>query len=192
MRSCRNYVFWIIWICFKIFFSLSLSLSLLFFLYVLESVYVGDLNLQYAISVILLWLDYDFLFNTWLCLHNLGKLMDAGELTEKEIIRQERNSGVISNRVREIQVGTFTSFHWEDLYLLATKWGKSRVVLSLPFIEKISTTFTWKHKGNSSLLHSDQVMISVLWFLAIGWCFIWCLWTFVWIWQQHFKSSGKH
>lgn len=28
----------------------------------------------------------------------------AGELTEKEIIRAERNSGVISNRVREIQV----------------------------------------------------------------------------------------
>lgn len=27
-----------------------------------------------------------------------------GEVTEKEIIRAERNSGVISNRVREIQV----------------------------------------------------------------------------------------
>lgn len=33
-----------------------------------------------------------------------GKLEDGGELTEKEIIRAERNSGVISNRVREIQV----------------------------------------------------------------------------------------
>lgn len=33
-----------------------------------------------------------------------GKLDDSGELTEKEIIRAERNSGVISNRVREIQV----------------------------------------------------------------------------------------
>ncbi|XP_040995451.1 protein MET1, chloroplastic-like isoform X2 [Juglans microcarpa x Juglans regia] len=32
-----------------------------------------------------------------------GKLEDVGELTEKEIIRAERNSGVISNRVREIQ-----------------------------------------------------------------------------------------
>lgn len=30
--------------------------------------------------------------------------MDSGELNEKEIIRAERNSGVISNRVREIQV----------------------------------------------------------------------------------------
>jgi len=34
-----------------------------------------------------------------------GKSIDSGgELTEKEIIRAERNSGVISNRVREIQV----------------------------------------------------------------------------------------
>lgn len=33
-----------------------------------------------------------------------GKQEDSGELTEKEIIRAERNSGVISNRVREIQV----------------------------------------------------------------------------------------
>ena len=33
-----------------------------------------------------------------------GKLDNTGELTEKEIIRAERNSGVISNRVREIQV----------------------------------------------------------------------------------------
>lgn len=36
-----------------------------------------------------------------------GKPMDAGELTEKEIIRQERNSGVISNRVREIQMQNY-------------------------------------------------------------------------------------
>jgi len=34
-----------------------------------------------------------------------GKSIDSGgALTEKEIIRAERNSGVISNRVREIQV----------------------------------------------------------------------------------------
>ncbi|XP_040992785.1 protein MET1, chloroplastic-like [Juglans microcarpa x Juglans regia] len=33
-----------------------------------------------------------------------GKQEDSGELTEKEIIRAERNSGVISNRVREIQL----------------------------------------------------------------------------------------
>lgn len=33
-----------------------------------------------------------------------GKIDNTGELTEKEIIRAERNSGVISNRVREIQV----------------------------------------------------------------------------------------
>ncbi|XP_035541121.1 protein MET1, chloroplastic isoform X2 [Juglans regia] len=33
-----------------------------------------------------------------------GKREDSGELTEKEIIRAERNSGVISNRVREIQL----------------------------------------------------------------------------------------
>ncbi|KAF7836938.1 protein MET1, chloroplastic [Senna tora] len=33
-----------------------------------------------------------------------GKLETGGELTEKEIIRAERNSGVISNRVREIQM----------------------------------------------------------------------------------------
>lgn len=33
-----------------------------------------------------------------------GKFDDSGQLTEKEIIRAERNSGVISNRVWEIQV----------------------------------------------------------------------------------------
>lgn len=33
-----------------------------------------------------------------------GKMEQTGELSEKEIIRAERNSGVISNRVREIQV----------------------------------------------------------------------------------------
>ncbi|GAV78204.1 hypothetical protein CFOL_v3_21672 [Cephalotus follicularis] len=33
-----------------------------------------------------------------------GKLEDAGVLTEKEIIRAERNSGVVSSRVREIQL----------------------------------------------------------------------------------------
>ncbi|RYR18778.1 hypothetical protein Ahy_B03g063395 isoform B [Arachis hypogaea] len=35
-----------------------------------------------------------------------GKIDYGGELTEKEIIRAERNSGVISNRVREIQIST--------------------------------------------------------------------------------------
>ena len=34
-----------------------------------------------------------------------------GELTEKEIIRAERNSGVVSGRVREIQVSTSTKKH---------------------------------------------------------------------------------
>lgn len=33
-----------------------------------------------------------------------------GELTEKEIIRFERNSGVVSNKVREIQVSSL--FGW--------------------------------------------------------------------------------
>ncbi|KAI4386307.1 hypothetical protein MLD38_004248 [Melastoma candidum] len=33
-----------------------------------------------------------------------GKVENTGELTEKEIIRAERNSGFISNRVREIQL----------------------------------------------------------------------------------------
>ncbi|GFZ20810.1 protein containing PDZ domain, a K-box domain, and a TPR region [Actinidia rufa] len=37
-----------------------------------------------------------------------GKLDESGELTEKEIIRAERNSGVISNRVREIQMQNYT------------------------------------------------------------------------------------
>ncbi|PON64155.1 Pilus biogenesis/stability type IV [Parasponia andersonii] len=36
-----------------------------------------------------------------------GKTDDGGELTEKEIIRAERNSGVISNRVREIQMQNY-------------------------------------------------------------------------------------
>lgn len=36
-----------------------------------------------------------------------GKTDEAGELTEKEIIRNERNSGVISNRVREIQMQNY-------------------------------------------------------------------------------------
>ncbi|KAI4344839.1 hypothetical protein L6164_012026 [Bauhinia variegata] len=36
-----------------------------------------------------------------------GKLDYTGELTEKEIIRFERNSGVVSNRVREIQMQNY-------------------------------------------------------------------------------------
>ncbi|KAA8549699.1 hypothetical protein F0562_001283 [Nyssa sinensis] len=36
-----------------------------------------------------------------------GKMDSTGELTEKEIIRAERNSGVISNRVREIQMQNY-------------------------------------------------------------------------------------
>ncbi|KAJ9183165.1 hypothetical protein P3X46_007067 [Hevea brasiliensis] len=36
-----------------------------------------------------------------------GKTENAGELTEKEIIRAERNSGVISDRVREIQMQNY-------------------------------------------------------------------------------------
>ncbi|RWR85396.1 protein MET1, chloroplastic-like protein [Cinnamomum micranthum f. kanehirae] len=36
-----------------------------------------------------------------------GKALDAIELTEKEIIRAERNSGVISNKVREIQMQNY-------------------------------------------------------------------------------------
>lgn len=37
-----------------------------------------------------------------------GKAIDAGELTDKEIIRAERNSGVVSSRVREIQMQNYT------------------------------------------------------------------------------------
>ncbi|KAL8217271.1 hypothetical protein R6Q57_024108 [Mikania cordata] len=36
-----------------------------------------------------------------------GKKEDAGELTEKEIIRAERNSGVVSSKVREIQMQNY-------------------------------------------------------------------------------------
>ncbi|KAH7560344.1 hypothetical protein ACOSP7_017587 [Xanthoceras sorbifolium] len=36
-----------------------------------------------------------------------GKVEEVGELSEKEIIRAERNSGVISNRVREIQMQNY-------------------------------------------------------------------------------------
>lgn len=36
-----------------------------------------------------------------------GKIETAGELTEKEIIRAERNSGVISDKVREIQMQNY-------------------------------------------------------------------------------------
>jgi hypothetical protein len=36
-------------------------------------------------------------------------VQDDDELTEKEIIRAERNSGVVSGRVREIQVHTMFS-----------------------------------------------------------------------------------
>ncbi|MBA0750827.1 hypothetical protein Gogos_002212 [Gossypium gossypioides] len=36
-----------------------------------------------------------------------GKVDEGGELTEKEIIRAERNSGVISDRVREIQMQNY-------------------------------------------------------------------------------------
>lgn len=41
-------------------------------------------------------------------IHYAGKTDEGGELTEKEIIRAERNSGVISSRVREIQVSENT------------------------------------------------------------------------------------
>lgn len=37
-----------------------------------------------------------------------GKPIDTAELTEKEIIRAERNAGFISNRVREIQIENYT------------------------------------------------------------------------------------
>ena len=42
----------------------------------------------------------------WMLLIELspGKVDGDGDLTEKEIIRFERNSGVVSGRVREIQV----------------------------------------------------------------------------------------
>ncbi|KAI5321048.1 hypothetical protein L3X38_030118 [Prunus dulcis] len=36
-----------------------------------------------------------------------GKIDNSGELTEKEIIRAERNSGVVSNKVREIQMQNY-------------------------------------------------------------------------------------
>ncbi|KVH90956.1 PDZ domain-containing protein [Cynara cardunculus var. scolymus] len=36
-----------------------------------------------------------------------GKMEDSGELTEKEIIRAERNSGVVSSKVREIQMQNY-------------------------------------------------------------------------------------
>ncbi|KAK4763087.1 hypothetical protein SAY86_008855 [Trapa natans] len=36
-----------------------------------------------------------------------GKVDDSGELTEKEIIRAERNSGVVSSKVREIQMQNY-------------------------------------------------------------------------------------
>ncbi|CAA6662787.1 unnamed protein product [Spirodela intermedia] len=36
-----------------------------------------------------------------------GKMDDGGELTEKEIIRAERNAGFISNRIREIQMQNY-------------------------------------------------------------------------------------
>jgi hypothetical protein len=35
---------------------------------------------------------------------NSGKIETGGDLTEKEIIRAERNSGVVSNKLMEIQV----------------------------------------------------------------------------------------
>lgn len=44
------------------------------------------------------------LIRSYICLS--GKVPDMSELTDKEIIRAERNSGVISDRVREIQVST--------------------------------------------------------------------------------------
>nr|XP_043633936.1 protein MET1, chloroplastic [Erigeron canadensis] len=36
-----------------------------------------------------------------------GKMDDAGELTEKEIIRAERNSGIVSGKLREIQMQNY-------------------------------------------------------------------------------------
>ena len=53
-----------------------------------------------------------------------GKVDDGGELTEKEIIRAERNSGVISNRVREIQVSSLANLAINsDLKLHARTFG---------------------------------------------------------------------
>lgn len=47
----------------------------------------------------------------------LGKVDDSGELTEKEIIRAERNAGFISSRLREIQVSFSLKFCFESIGL---------------------------------------------------------------------------
>uniref|UniRef100_A0A2P2KCG5 PDZ domain-containing protein n=1 Tax=Rhizophora mucronata TaxID=61149 RepID=A0A2P2KCG5_RHIMU len=49
-------------------------------------------------------------------LKRYGNTDYTGELTEKDIIRAERNSGVISNRVREIQVSK--SFYYPLCFLM--------------------------------------------------------------------------
>lgn len=57
-----------------------------------------------------------------------GKIEDGGELTEKEIIRAERNSGVISNTVREIQVSSMIN---------EAKWNKFADMIEFLNIEKL-------------------------------------------------------
>lgn len=48
---------------------------------------------------------------------------DSGELTEKEIIRAERNAGFISSRLREIQVSFLLKpfFLEKELFMLQQK-----------------------------------------------------------------------
>lgn len=52
------------------------------------------------------WISSFLVILTGIIYYNkiVGKPIDEGELTEKEIIRAERNLGVISSTLREIQV----------------------------------------------------------------------------------------
>lgn len=52
-----------------------------------------------------------------------GKIETVGDLTEKEIIRAERNSGVVSSKVREIQVSSDISLSFTSFMCLNGRFG---------------------------------------------------------------------
>lgn len=60
----------------------------------------------YSLSKTHFWAGYGLITLCVVFSSLAGKAEDAGELTEKEIIRAERNAGYISSRLREIQVSS--------------------------------------------------------------------------------------
>lgn len=102
----------------------------------------------------------------WGCILFLpGKQDDSGELTEKEIIRAERNSGVISNRVREIQVRIYFSKMAVNTEYLAdiASWNSflipllplSLIIFSVWFCDRVQLQNALRKKEQKELRAKD-------------------------------------